>query len=102
MGSVSGILLRLTSGRLLGIVAQGVELGGDGWHGGECVIWIALLGAQLPAYFRCAQAGRETIGTELWVGLTWAINNGSDSGAESVEDGLPHACNRVRQRHRGR
>jgi hypothetical protein len=68
--------LRLTFGHLLRIVAQGVELGGDGLDSGEGVISVALLGDELSAHFRRAQAGIETMGTELGVGLTLAIDNG--------------------------
>jgi hypothetical protein len=70
--------LRLTFGHLLRIVAQGVELGGDGLHGGECVISVALLSDELAVHFRRAQTGIEPVGTELGVGLTLAIDNGSD------------------------
>jgi hypothetical protein len=45
-------------------------------HGGQCVIRVALLGDQLSAHFRRAQAGLETGGTALGGSLTLASRNG--------------------------
>ena len=52
---------------------------------GNYSIGVAFVCDQLPADFRRAQAGRETVGAALWVGLTLAIDNGADIGQQVRE-----------------
>ena len=85
----------LTLSHLLRIVAQGIAFGGDGRHGRQRGIGRAFLHDQLPADFRRTQAGRETVGTALGVGLTLAIDNGADVWQQVREMGfhpLATAC----------
>jgi hypothetical protein len=66
-------------------------------HGGECRISVALVGDELAAHFRRAQAGRETMGTELGGGLTLAIDHRFDVGQQVGEMGfhtLATACHK--------
>ena len=80
-----GFFLWLTFGHLLRIVTKAVELGGDRVHSGQGGISVALVGDELSAYFRCAQTGRETVGTERWVGVTLAIDKRFDIGQQVGE-----------------
>src|SRR5207244_3445225 len=58
-----------------------VELRIDRLRGGQLVVGVALLGDQLLADLGGADAGEESVGLELGIGLTLAI----DDGLEIVE-----------------
>jgi hypothetical protein len=74
--------LRLTLRHLFRVVAQGIEFCGQGLHGGQDVISVAVLSDELAADFGGAQTRIQSGGAKLGVGLTLTIHNGFDIGQQ--------------------
>ncbi len=70
------------------VIAQHVEFGGDGLHGGQFGVAIAFLGDQLAAHFSRIEPGVQPLGAKLRIGLALRIDQRRDIGEQVGQMGF--------------